>query len=189
MWYFWIAYFSQKEPGRRSVQAEILERRRHPQAFGTEGDLQEVFGVGSNIDNAKIYDVRFKPSLSALRAHALVRKKHVGPAFKSANVCLCGSLCRVERPVVSANDKPAPPMLLRVQLMLPGMTADPAQGGTVVASRPICVSFLLTGPPPTPVVLGDFARDGNFASAVGGAKLWEQIQQEANSARNFSVEL
>ena len=31
------------------------------QAFGSEGDLQGVFGVGSNIDNAKIYDVRFKP--------------------------------------------------------------------------------------------------------------------------------
>ena len=54
------------------------------QAFGSKGDLQGVFGVGSNIDNAKIYDVRFKPSLSALRAHALVRK-HVGPALKSAN--------------------------------------------------------------------------------------------------------
>ena len=61
--------------------------------------------------------------------------------------------------------------------MLPRMTADPAQGGTVVAGRPSCVSSLLTGPRPPPVVLGDFARDGSFASAVGGAKFWEQIQQ------------
>ena len=54
------------------------------QAFGSEGDLQGVFGVGSNIDNAKTFDVRFKPSLSALRAHALI-KRHVGPALKGAS--------------------------------------------------------------------------------------------------------
>ena len=54
--------------------------------------------------------------------------------------------------------------------MLPGMTAGPAQGGTVVAGKPSCVSSLLTDPPsPPPVVLGDFAWDGSFASAVGGA--------------------
>ena len=110
------------------------------QAFGSEGDLQGVFGVGSNIDNAKIYDVRFKPSLSALRAHALVRK-HVGPALKSANEGVSMWMpCQLQRPVVNANDRPAPPLLLRVQLMLPRMTANPAQGGTVVAGRPSCLA-------------------------------------------------
>ena len=89
------------------------------QAFGSEGDLQGVFGVGCNIDNAKTFDVRFKPSLSALRAHALIKS---------------GSRCQVESPVANVKDRP-PPQLLRVLPPLLGRTAVPAQGGMVGAGN------------------------------------------------------
>ena len=54
------------------------------QAFGTEVNLEGMFGAASNLDNAKVYCDRSKPSLSALCAHVLIRK-HIGPALESAN--------------------------------------------------------------------------------------------------------
>ena len=75
------------------------------------------------------------------------------------------------RLAVSAKAKPVPPLRLSVKLMRPRMLGAPAQGGTAIAGRLICVSSLLTDPVPPPVVLGDFVRDGGFASAVGGAIL------------------
>ena len=53
------------------------------QTFGFESDVQGIFGVGAPVGEARTLDIKFRPSLSALRAHALI-KQHVGPALKRA---------------------------------------------------------------------------------------------------------
>ena len=54
------------------------------QAFSQESHIQGIFGVGASVEEARTLDLKFRPSLAALRAHALI-KHHVGPALKKTN--------------------------------------------------------------------------------------------------------
>ena len=67
------------DPARlETIAAEFM------QSFSQESDIQGIFGVGASVEEARALDSKFRPSLAALRAHALV-KHHVGPALKKAN--------------------------------------------------------------------------------------------------------
>ena len=61
-----------------TLQAECL------QVFGTEIDIQGVFGTGAPLGEAKVLDIRMKPSLAAVRANQKV-KQHLNPELKCAN--------------------------------------------------------------------------------------------------------
>ena len=54
------------------------------QAFSFESDIQGIFGVGAPVGEAPTLDIEFRPSLTALRAHA-VTKQDIGPALKRAD--------------------------------------------------------------------------------------------------------
>ena len=54
------------------------------QVFSVESGIQGIFGVGPPVGEAPTVDIKFRPSLSAMRAHALI-KQHVGPALKRAD--------------------------------------------------------------------------------------------------------
>ena len=54
------------------------------QVFSVESGVQGIFGVWAPVGEAPTVDIKFRPSLSAMRAHALI-KQHVGPALKRAD--------------------------------------------------------------------------------------------------------
>ena len=68
-----------------SVAPERLETMRSEllQCCDRPDDLVGIFPVGSQLSEAQVFDVRFRPSLGAFRAHTLF-KQHLSPALKQA---------------------------------------------------------------------------------------------------------
>ena len=66
------------------------------QAFSFESDIQGIFGVGAPVGEAPTLDIEFRPSLTALRAHAVI-KQHIGPALKRADASCTAMDSLVER--------------------------------------------------------------------------------------------
>ena len=52
--------------------------------FGSEADIQGIFGTEAPLGEAKAIDIRMKPSLAALQAHQQV-KQHLNPMLTKAS--------------------------------------------------------------------------------------------------------
>ena len=73
-----------------TLQAECL------QVFGTEIDIQGVFGTGAPLGEAKVFDIRMRPSLAAMRANQKV-KHHLNPELKRAKIWIPVSMAEAKR--------------------------------------------------------------------------------------------